>query len=454
MVFVLALAAGGTATRAQSMSDNGIFYHSFTSPWSSSLNPALFPESAKWYVALARTGADISLPFSLHDMNLQYDPQRGAAVFNATDFLRLLAERKCRFGMNADVNLVGIGFSIGPGLHFTFDAGARVAGCASIPLEVTRVLTEGNLNGNRHLSLGTTMPARVMAYAYASAGVSFSMPEAPVAVGVRFNLLDGYGMASIDRLTLDVSTAADTSSLTILMDYLAHYAGPHPISEDCYQKENEFLPRFMPESFGYTFDLGVKFKLQGIDISASLLDIGPGITWSNNSSVITPPEGNVPIQFDGIDVHRINEPGYFDGWKDTLLHRLEYQCTGETFRYTPPTRVYIGASYSLLRMLRVGYLFHGEWESGWFNSFGEGDFRMNNSLSLHFSLLDWLELTAANSFAYNGQTWDFFNPGMAVSLNPFRRLQVYAAIDYVSSFDLTKMRAAHVYFGINIFGHR
>lgn len=452
LVFTL-ISVTSVHTSAQSLSDNGIFYHAFASPWSSSLNPALFPKSARWYVSLSRVNADLSLPFSFNDLNLKYDPQRQATIFNATDFLNLLVERKCRFSINSDINLLGVGISFGPGLHFTLDAGARVTGIATIPVELTRILTEGNLNENRCLSLGTTMPIHAMAYAYASIGASFSIPDHPVSFGARLNVMDGIAMASVDNLTVDVTTSADTSSMSLMLDYLGHYSGPYPLlTQDIENGANKAT--YIPKNFGYTFDLGFKFSLLNVDISASLLDLGPGITWTEYATTVKPKSDNHAIQFDGLDINRINDTSYLNGWKDTLLSRLDYKAESGSYRFTPPTRMYFGASFSLLKTLRVGYLFHGEWSGGWFNRFGDGDFRMNNSLSLNVSLLDWLEVTAANSFSYDGETWSFFNPGLAVSLNPFRRVQFYAAVDYISSFYLADMRAAHVYFGINLYGHR
>lgn len=441
-------------TPAQTLSDNGIFYHAFASPWSSSLNPAMFPESAKWYVSIARTNADLSLPFSFSDLNLQEDPVRHVTVFNTTDFLQLIADRKFRFSLNSDINLLGIGFSIGQRLHFTLDAGARVNGIVTLPIELTRILTEGNLNENRHLELGTTLPAHAMAYAYASAGIAYRLSDFPLTLGARFNMLGGIAMASIDHLTVDINTAADTSSMSLTMDYLAHSSIPAPLTDDVYMHENTLLPHFLPENLGFTFDLGAKFTLFNIDISASLLDLGPGITWSDYATVITPPADNHPIQFDGFDISRIREKDYFTGWADTLLHRLDCQLTPQSFRFTPPTRMFLGASFSLLKTLKIGYLFHGEVEGGLFNDIETGAFRMNNSVSLNASLFDWIELTVANSVAYDGDNWNFFNPGLALSVNPFRSLQLYVAADYVSSLKLVDMRAAHLYFGINLYGHR
>ena len=114
----------------------------------------------------------------------------------------------------------------------------------------------------------------------------------------------------------------------------------------------------------------------------------------------------------------------------------------------------MGVSYTILNTLRVGYLFHGEWEGGWFHRNASGLFRCNNTLSAHVSLFDWIEVAAANSLSYDGESFSFFNPGLFVSINLAQSFQIYAAVDYISSFYLTEMRAAHAYFGINIYGHK
>ena len=81
---------------AQSLSDNGIFYHSFSSPWAYSLNPALFPKGVSSYTTLPRTNINVSLPFSYSDLGIQYDNERQVAVMNITDFLNKMYERKFR----------------------------------------------------------------------------------------------------------------------------------------------------------------------------------------------------------------------------------------------------------------------------------------------------------------------------------------------------------------------
>ena len=40
----------------------------------------------------------------------------------------------------------------------------------TVPIELTKILTQGNMNENRHLELGTSMLTHNMSYAYASVG--------------------------------------------------------------------------------------------------------------------------------------------------------------------------------------------------------------------------------------------------------------------------------------------
>ena len=453
-ILLLALTLCGTHTHGQSLSDNGIFYHTFTSPWSTSLNPAMFPKTASWYMTLPRVNVDLSLPFSYKDMDLRYDPERDATIFNVSNLLEKLNERKCRFSFNTDAEVLGFGFSLGSHLHLTLNAGVKGTGIVTLPVEVTRLLTEGNLSGDRHLELGTTSIAHAMAYGYASVGMSYEFNELPLTLGGRLNVLDGIAIASVDNLTLDLTTAQDTSNIHVMLDYMAHSAGMFYAFKDTNDQIAFGSSMAFPNNYGFTFDLGAKYSFSNLEISASILDLGPGITWKEHTTTFIPKEGKVEFDYDGFDVLSFEDSTYFNRYTDSLLNKINYTTDTLPFTYAPPTKVYIGLSYSILNTLRVGYLFHGEWEGGWFNRNASGLFRCNNTLSAHFNLFDWIELGAANSFSFDGENFSIFNPGAFVSINLGQTFQIYAAVDYISSFYVTEMRAAHAYLGINIFGHK
>lgn len=454
LIFLLAMTVCGKNMKAQSLSDNGIFYHTFASPWSTSLNPAMFPKTARMYVTLPRINADLSLPFSYKELGLHYDAEREATIFNVNNLLNLLNERKCRFSFNTDAEVLGLGFSLGSRFHLTLNAGVKANGIVTLPVELTRLLTEGNLTGDRHLELGTTSIAHAMAYGYVSAGLSYQFPDLPLTLGGRLNVLDGIAVASVDNLKIDLTTAQDTSNLHLMIDYMAHSAGMAYVAIDTNNRPTFGTDMVFPKNLGFTFDLGAKFSFSNLDVSASILDLGPGIAWSQNTTTITPKDGSVELDFDGFQVESFQDPDYFKNYTDSLLNRLNFKAEDKSFTYAPPTKAYVGVSYTILNTLRVGYLFHGEWEGGWFHRNASGLFRCNNTLSAHVSLFDWIEVAAANSLSYDGESFSFFNPGLFVSINLAQSFQIYAAVDYISSFYLTEMRAAHAYFGINIYGHK
>ncbi len=444
----------GQRISAQSLSDNGIFYHSFTSPWSSSLNPALFPESANWYLSILKTNGEYTMPFTFNELNLRHDSIRNVNILNVTDLMKMLSERKCRFSSTGEVNLLGAGFSIGERLHFTIDLGIRTHSIMTLPVEFTNLFTQGNLNENRHLELGTPMLFSSMSYAQGSIGVAYRPSDSPVTLGARVNIMDGLLLASVDKLTVDVLTAPDTSNITLLLDYMVRSAGLAHLHVDSANNLSFVTSNTLPDNLGFTFDIGAKFTLSNFTISASLLDIGPGITWNGNSTTLTPKESPVKIDFDGFDLNQKLDTSFFRHLKDSIFQQLKYQSDTTSFRYSPPTKIYVGLSYNIFNTIRVGYLFHGQFERGLFNPNGYGLFLFNNTISAHFSLFDWLELGIANSLSCDGEKLHLFNPGFSISLNPGRRFQLYAAVDYTNGFSLKNMSAAHIYFGINILGHK
>ena len=95
-------------TQAQQITDNAVFYHSIRSPWSNSLNPALFPNESGWYATTAKTSVQLALPMSYEDFGLRYDPERDVTVLNVNHVLNQLKLYGCHFDHNSDVNLLGL----------------------------------------------------------------------------------------------------------------------------------------------------------------------------------------------------------------------------------------------------------------------------------------------------------------------------------------------------------
>lgn len=460
-LIMLALAfATIPSIRAQRLGSNDVFFHSFRSPLATRLNPAAFPDSSKWYVTLPRVDAGLTMPVSYNDFGLQYDASRDTTVFNINDFLNTLDSCGSQFNINADVDLIGFGFKVGR-LSFNAATGVRVTSGLCVPLGATQLVTDGNVASETPIEMGCENFFNIQAFGHISLGAAYALPQIPLTVGGRVNLLDGLATLSANDLSMKLTTSDGGQMMQVSADYLMHMAGMAYLEENA---DGEMELAYDTVSFsnlpapnwGCTFDLGATYQLGNVKLSASLLDIGPGVHWTKHPSTIVPKHQNATLSFDGLDLSSLLTNGSLDtafasNLKDSLLSLVDYQTEYTDFWAGVPTRIYVGASYSLGKLLRVGYLLHGEWDRGLFDK--HSTFRCNNTLSATANLFDWFDLTLANAVSFDGSKADFFNPGISASLNIGRVVQMYLALDYVSNIYATDLKAARFFLGLNIVGY-
>ena len=126
--------------------------------------------------------------------------------------------------------------------------------------------------------------------------------------------------------------------------------------------------------------------------------------------------------------------------------------------YSIPTKINLGASYNFAKMFRVGLLLHGQFDRGLLSKNNKLDvsndivntFRFNTTASFGANLFNWFEFTVGNSFVYDGNKLDIFNPGVGLVFTPATVLQLYLVGDYVSSIYLVEAASFNVKFGINL----
>lgn len=460
-LFVLTIAPCGV--KGQSIVDNGLFYHSFRSPFSNRLNPALFPGQSGWYVTTAKTDVAVGLPLSYNDLGLEYDEVRDVTTLNLNNLIKNLKENGSNFVVNADMDILGFGFTVKDKLHFSASSGVKIDNSMAIPLGVLDLLTQGNVNPMGHVDFGADNILNSQAYFYASISGAMKLPKLPVTIGARFNLLDGIVAASVDNLSVDLKTSQDIHQMQLTSDYKLHLAGIPTLEnlDDLGSLDfNNIVENLsFPKNLGFTFDIGAKAKVGILDLSLSIKDLGPGIHWTTNPITIVPKTQDVTITFDGVDMSTLLTNGKIDtsflsNWKDSLMAMIDYTSESEDYWYSMPTHLYMGASATIAKFMRLGFLFQGLWQNGWFSNHhvDTPPFACNNTLSLHFNIFNWLELAAANSFTYDGNHFAFLNPGASVTVGLGGRFQLFASVEYLSSLYLTELKSAHVVFGINMVG--
>lgn len=441
------------SAKAQTIFDNTIFYHSFRAPMSSHINPTLFPYKAQWYVSLPNLDLGLSLPFSYNDLGLYYDPQRDVSVLNLNHVIDQMSSNKLGLAVSSNVDLLGFGVRLADFATLHVASGLRTHNRIAIPMGIVEFLQEGNAGEQRQFNFGSDDILSSQTWMYASLGGSFRIPELPISIGATVNLLSGLQSFKVDQVKMDLTTADDMSYIQFTADYMAHSAG---VAGLCVDDSGSlvFHPTLsMPQSWGVSMDVGARAKLGMVDLSVSLVDLGQGIFWQENPIAIVPKTRETTIRFDGIDVSQLLQDGglnreLLSAWIDSLKNLPDYAVTEASHSMSIPTKLYFGASVTFLKMLRAGYLLHGEWDKKEIKT----TFRCNNTLSLHANLMNWLEVAVANSFSYDGDNLNWFNPGASFMFSLGGSFQCYLAADFVSNMYLANMKSARLMVGVNIVG--
>lgn len=467
-----------SASAQFSTETNSLFYHSIRTPLSNQENPALFPSATTFYITLPRVGASFSSPLAIQDM-LTHNP--GDTV-TYIDFNKISDQlnKNSTFRLGADIDVLGFGFKAG---NNYINASVKLKNnmSLSIPIDAINFLTQGNIdeNGNTITTINI-LDGKLFdfsSYLESSVGYSRIFPELDLTIGARLKYLNGVASVSTNQTHIDLNTAAGMDSMTVQAYYQARISSPavYGLKNPTDTTETFYLPtdisdiiKGMTKSSGIALDLGARYKIGPIAISASLLDLGPGIHWSQNVYQVAPKSGTATsFSFSGLNFTQsgLLQNGnfnldtltnYFSSKIDSLMPEF---TPGEAYWHSIPTKMNLGASISFLRICRAGFLFHGQFDRGILASkkaidYENQNFRCNATLSASVNLKNWIELTVANGFVNDTKKFSILNPGIGLILSPGTCVQIYLAADYISSIYLVEARSFNVMAGLNlIFGN-
>lgn len=433
---------------------NDIMYHAIYLPQSNDYNPAFYMQDRTFYLTLPQFNISTGLPVSFNDLNFQTDPVTQHSILNLSDLAKKIGSGDNQIRSNFNLNLLGFGINFG-NVFVNFSSKVAVQARLSIPTDAIAVLT----NMNKHSWIGEQNAANLVtgdlalvnAYARFSIGGGYKFDKIPLTIGAHVNILDGVANINTYETNIRAYAVDDIYSAVVAdVDYHVQRSGCVGIDTN-----NNLYYDGTPKNFGFTFDLGAKYDFNNFHFSASLIDFGPGIHWSQDVVKMSPHESH--IFFVGFDVSNLISGGRMDGdffnnYLDSIATMLKTQETkGGDFWYAVPTKLNLGASYDFAnKFFRAGFLFHGEWEKGLFTAPANNNFRFNTTLSLSCNLFNWLELMVANSFVFDGANTDMLNPGAGVVLSLGQVFQIYAMLDYLSDFYLVKAKSFNFSLGLNI----
>lgn len=450
---------------AQYSETNNLLYHTFRTPQSTDHNAAFFPNKNTFYLRLPGLGMQFGSPLSLSDMvRNQGDTLTVIDINKAFDAMR----KNNRIHFDADINLVGFGLKV-HNTFFTFNTRLVAIFNLGIPVSVIDALSHGNadasgnaiseieiLNGNL---MNTT------AYGEIAVGGGHYFEPIGLTVGARAKYLWGILNIQTDNTRAVLTTANNFEQIN--MDLYYQFQESALVNFDSTGKMTSSTAEIMNifgGNGGFAFDLGTKFDLGPFSFSLGINDLSAGIHWHKNVNNITPKNGHMTLTFSGEDATTMLHGGTLNTdslaayYKDLFTGIRPASGNASDYWYSIPTKINLGASFSFAKMLRAGLLLHGQFDRGLFSKTNKLDlgkdvvntFRFNSTLSFGANLFNWFELTAGNSFVYDGNKLSFFNPGVGLVFTPGTVVQLYLIGDYVSSIYLVQAKSFNFKVGVNL----
>lgn len=480
---VIAFAIGNANAQYFNPSNN-LLYHSQRTPQINMLNPAFHPNTGL-YIMLPATGLQFGMPLSIGDM-VTYYPEQQRSIIDVNDILHKLGENN-DFRSVLDINLLGGGFRIG---DLFMNANTRIVLNTNLglPVQVVNAVLNGNVgpDGNpiSEITLLDGDLFNMQAYLETSVGAGLRIKPINLTVGVHAKLLSGLLNLQTDETRVTFETGANYDEVTARVSYKIQEAAVLPIdTAGGFVQTLKNVRGHLGESIanmidinngntGVAFDLGAQYNIGPFAISASIIDLTSGIHWQKNVNTLVPRGGEGTFTFTGMELGSILDGGQFntDSIQASFTENLNNLMpttvldSGD-YWYSIPTKINVGASFSFLKMMRVGLLFHGQFDRGLLSKkrFTQLDlngnvtntFRYNTTASFGINLFNWIELIVGSSLVFDGKNADFLNPGVGIILTPATMFQSYIMVDYLSSLYLTEVKALNVKFGLNIlFGKR
>ena len=440
---------------------SSILYGSSRNPLMNSVNPAFFPSNSRVYISLPGVNTNFVSPLAYSSI-FQYDSTENKTFINANNILDTLSDNGAmRLGLN--VHAVGLGLNFNR-FFLTFSTQAKVDVGFSMPQGLITFLNEGNYGhvGDDYIELldGQLLTARV----YGEAALGFGMNiNDNLTIGARAKLLVGYFDLSTAGSSARLYTAEDYSSITGVMDLrLNNTSALEVVTDEVTGEKTYKIKSYMPKNYGINLDLGVRYATDLFEVSASIIDFGPGIHWNDNVLQIVSAREDNSFTFSGVDVSTMMSGGHLDSaYAQTLIDSLmalteTKTVDGSDYWTSTPTKVNVGGMFHFTSGFSAGLHFHGEFDRG-LTKVGEvfktktTGFYSNTSLLARLNLYDWVEIVASASVITNNGKWNWFNPGVGVTLTPFRSFQVYAFLDYISNIYLIDAKQFNISVGLNLF---
>lgn len=462
-ILVLVAILSGSTAMAQFDETNNLFYHTFRTPQTNLLNPALFPNANFYLTFPGLDNFQFGSPIAIRDI-IHYDPALGYSVIDINHILNTMSDND-HFRYGFGVNLLGFGFNI-QNVYIDFSARVVANFGIGLPVSVLSKLLDGNVdNNNQGISEVRFLDGSLLdAQAYTETSIGFAYKIAPIntTIGLHVKALSGIASLQLDSVRFVLHSDADYENLSADAYYDLRISTPGKGFNSLNVSDiiNSAVP--FGANSGIAFDLGARYDFGPFVFSLAINDLTAGIHWTNNVQNLIPQGGHSTLNFSGVNLDSIlNSTDALSGEFEDFINGLQPDTvSGTDFWTNVPTKINLGASYTFANLLRAGILFHGQFDRGILSKTSplqldldketKQTFRFNSTVTGGINVFNWLELIIGSSVVFDGETVDFFNPGAGFVISLGTALQTYLMADYVSSIYALDSKAFNIKFGFNM----
>jgi len=407
-------------------------------PQRNTLNPALRPTNRLYIGLPALSGVTVNLDNNFINMS---DLFIGGVISDSTvTFLepgehldRLVAGLKDKnsVGMQAAVQLFGLGFSVGD-LWVTLDLTGRAEGNFVLPGELIRLGIRGNdAYAGQTIDL-SSLRADVKYYNELGIGISKNFTDR-LRLGVRGKLLFGVAAATLDNNDFRLRVNEDNTH-TLFADMAFSMSGPFTavmnpdgtldnVSIDDSRFENTKSAIALLTNTGnpgFGLDLGMEYRITDrLSVSGAVTDLG-FIRWRTDRTTLFT---KTQFEFNGLTMQDVyDESMDFDeliNWTlDSLQNSFYQQAGSDPFVTYLSPGVTAAASYSPVKAFTFGVLSH--------TRFIGKQVRESMTLSANMNLGSALSATCS----YTAVNHRYDNLGAGISIRG-GWMQLYALVDNI-----------------------
>ncbi len=265
---------------------------------------------------------------------------------------------------------VGFGFRINRNLYLNFGVAEKAIVRFTYPKDFFGFFIKGNgteENLGREMNIGG-FRMNASHYREYVVGASYQ-PNCNISFGGRIKRL--YGMENFQTRKSELSLTTDPTTFALTAKGDLQFRTSGILDESAFDEFNQdsadikdYL--FKRDNHGWGIDLGATYKWKGLDVSASLLDLGY-ITWRSYNWELRSRNPGGSYKFEGVDARPLtnDNDSVGEAYLDSMLEAANEALNVDTIRGSKystglNTRIYLSAALQLTPLTKVAGTFYAE----------------------------------------------------------------------------------------------